>query len=277
MRRRTAEFRLASLGDLAEPVGFDVLSDRVRDYARVTGDMHSSALTGEVAPPVFAALSVWDALNAATKRTVPPEIADVAVHLTQRFIIHTPLRAGLRVTSTAAAVGVFARRAGAEVTYRAETRASDGRLLSEQWLTELYRGVWPAVEAGDQAPDLEPNPSRPPDREVAASVPTDITERYAAVSGDDFAIHLDDEFARSVGLAGRIVHGLCTMALAVNALLLAYQRDVGAVRHLAVRFSRPLLPGRELRVSAWESDGGIAFSSAAGEAVVLRDGLLGLR
>ena len=43
--------------------------------------------------------------------------------------------------------------------------------------------------------------------------------RYAAASGDDFAIHLDDEFARKVGLPGRIVHGLCTMAFAGRAVL----------------------------------------------------------
>ena len=45
-------------------------------------------------------------------------------------------------------------------------------------------------------------------------VADDQTERYAAASGDDFAIHLDDEFARKVGLPGRIVHGLCTLAFA---------------------------------------------------------------
>ena len=36
--------------------------------------------------------------------------------------------------------------------------------------------------------------------------------RYAGASGDFNPIHIDEEFARSVGLPGRILHGLWTMA-----------------------------------------------------------------
>ena len=43
-------------------------------------------------------------------------------------------------------------------------------------------------------------------------VDTDQTFRYAEASGDPMPIHLDDEFAKSVGLPGIIIHGLCTMA-----------------------------------------------------------------
>ncbi len=39
-----------------------------------------------------------------------------------------------------------------------------------------------------------------------------LTYRYAGASGDFNPIHLDDEFARSVGLPGRILHGLWTMS-----------------------------------------------------------------
>ena len=44
-----------------------------------------------------------------------------------------------------------------------------------------------------------------------------MTARYAGASGDFNPIHLDDEFARSVGLPGRILHGLYTMALVARA------------------------------------------------------------
>jgi acyl dehydratase len=39
-----------------------------------------------------------------------------------------------------------------------------------------------------------------------------VTVRYAGASGDFNPIHVDDEFARHVGLPGRILHGLYTMA-----------------------------------------------------------------
>ncbi len=44
-----------------------------------------------------------------------------------------------------------------------------------------------------------------------------VTVRYAGASGDFNPIHIDEEFARSVGLPGRILHGLYTMALVARA------------------------------------------------------------
>ncbi len=44
-----------------------------------------------------------------------------------------------------------------------------------------------------------------------------VTVRYAGASGDFNPIHLDEEFARNVGLPGRILHGLWTMAQVARA------------------------------------------------------------
>jgi acyl dehydratase len=44
-----------------------------------------------------------------------------------------------------------------------------------------------------------------------------VTVRYAGASGDFNPIHVDEEFARQVGLPGRILHGLYTMALLARA------------------------------------------------------------
>jgi acyl dehydratase len=43
------------------------------------------------------------------------------------------------------------------------------------------------------------------------------TARYAGASGDFNPIHIDEEFARQVGLPGRILHGLWTMAQVARA------------------------------------------------------------
>lgn len=45
-----------------------------------------------------------------------------------------------------------------------------------------------------------------------------VTIRYAGASGDFNPIHIDEEFARSVGLPGRILHGLWTMAQVARAV-----------------------------------------------------------
>jgi acyl dehydratase len=39
-----------------------------------------------------------------------------------------------------------------------------------------------------------------------------LTNRYAGASGDFNPIHIDEDFAKAVGLPGRILHGLWTMA-----------------------------------------------------------------
>ena len=44
-----------------------------------------------------------------------------------------------------------------------------------------------------------------------------MTVRYAGASGDFNPIHIDEEFAKQVGLPGRILHGLWTMAQVARA------------------------------------------------------------
>jgi acyl dehydratase len=44
-----------------------------------------------------------------------------------------------------------------------------------------------------------------------------LTVRYAGASGDFNPIHVDEEFAKQVGLPGRILHGLWTMAQVARA------------------------------------------------------------
>jgi acyl dehydratase len=62
-----------------------------------------------------------------------------------------------------------------------------------------------------------------------------VTVRYAGASGDFNPIHVDDEFARQVGLPGRILHGLWTMAQVAR----AHTEALGGPAHLqrlAVQF-----------------------------------------
>ena len=157
--------------------------------------------------------------------------------------------------SWATPVSLLARPNGASLVIKTETRSEDGELVNEQYVTEFFRGVETGRTAGGRPPghrlDVD---GADPIGEVTYPVAEDQTVRYAAASGDDFAIHLDDEFARAVGLPGRIVHGLCTMAFAGRAVLeAAGVSDPRAVKRLAVRFSAPLLPGDPSRLASGAS------------------------
>ena len=65
---------------------------------------------------------------------------------------------------------------------------------------------------------------------------------YAAAGGDHNPIHLDDDFARSVGLPGVIAHGLLQMGLLAT---VASEAAGGPenLKRLFVRFAGMVVPG----------------------------------
>src|SRR5881398_2896637 len=74
-----------------------------------------------------------------------------------------------------------------------------------------------------------------------------LTVRYAGASGDFNPIHVDEEFARSVGLPGRILHGLYTMAQVARAQTEA-AGGPDRLRRLSVQFRGMGLPEQEIVV-----------------------------
>jgi acyl dehydratase len=74
-----------------------------------------------------------------------------------------------------------------------------------------------------------------------------LTVRYAGASGDFNPIHVDEEFARAVGLPGRILHGLWTMAQVAR----AQTEAAGGPEHLkrlSVQFRGMGVPEQEIVV-----------------------------
>ena len=96
-----------------------------------------------------------------------------------------------------------------------------------------------------------------------------LTYRYAGASGDFNPIHLDDEFARSVDLPGRILHGLWTMAQVARAV----SDDPLALSSLSVQFRGIGVPEREIVVTATPgADGVVECEAVQGEQRLVRRG-----
>jgi acyl dehydratase len=93
------------------------------------------------------------------------------------------------------------------------------------------------MEAGDQLPDLKVTPDRY------------VTYRYAGASGDFNPIHIDEAFAQSVGLPGRILHGLWSMAQVARAQTEA-AGGPEALQRLAVQFRGMGVPEQEIVVTS---------------------------
>jgi acyl dehydratase len=94
----------------------------------------------------------------------------------------------------------------------------------------------PELDDGATLPDLKVTPDRY------------LTVRYAGASGDFNPIHIDEEFAKQVGLPGRILHGLYTMAQVARAQTEA-AGGPEKLKRLAVQFRGMGVPEQEITVS----------------------------
>jgi acyl dehydratase len=112
----------------------------------------------------------------------------------------------------------------------------------------------PELTTGEQIPEVRVTPDKY------------LTVRYAGASGDFNPIHVDEEFAKAVGLPGRILHGLWSMAQVARAQTEA-AGGAAKLRRLKVQFRGMGLPEHEVVVT-WtvrEIDGGRAVIDTVAE------------
>ena len=276
-------FDLSQLGTWSEEREFKVEGERAKAYAAATNDPTPAHQAGEIAPPIFAVVPVWEAMGLASAQVISGDMLPFVVHGEQDIRFHQVMRPGHVLRSKAAPVGVHVKGSGTTVVTKTETRDEQGELVTEQYFTTFVRGITDGDSEGEPAPDHR-FPEALRDQEPTAVVTQrfdgDQTYRYSDASGDLMPIHLDDEFARNVGLPGIIIHGLCTMAFTSHAVLGAVAGgETARLRRLAVRFSKPALPGQEIVTRIWaagETDGRTvyAFETATADGdVIVKDGL----
>src|SRR5882762_7630628 len=78
--------------------------------------------------------------------------------------------------------------------------------------------------------------------ELRKTVTVEQIRAYAEASGDRNPIHLDEVFARSVGLPGVIAHGMLTMGLLATVAAEA-AGGPDRLRRLRCRFAGMVVPG----------------------------------
>lgn len=276
-------FRVESLGRPSREHVFAVSPSATRAYAAATNDPIAAHTRGDCAPPVFAVVPVWSALIDAMAAVTPEEHLLKVVHGEQDMRFFAPLTPGMTLHSVATPIGVQVKPSGTTVVVRVTSHDDSGALVCEQYMTSFFRGVVDGDSGGEPAPTHgldDVAKSAAPVASLTQHIDDDQTFRYADASGDRMPIHLDADLARAVGLPGIIVHGLCTMAFVSWAVTTTVgDGDPTRLRRLAVRFSRPVLPGQDITTRIWElrSEGGITTygfetTNPDGE-VVIKDGL----
>ena len=109
-----------------------------------------------------------------------------------------------------------------------------------------------------------------------------LPHRYAGASGDFNPIHIDVDFAKSVGLPQNILHGLYSMAQVARACTSAAGGDPRSLRRLSVQFRGMGMPEQEIAVTgevAEERDGLVLVKAEAvqGDNRIIRRGEAELR
>lgn len=246
---------LAALGQWTEEHSFGVDAARTAAFARATNDLHPRHLDGTYAPPLFIVVPSRDAFIAARSkllpRGLPPGIPPLLGRQDFRFL--APITPGDILVIRSAAIGVHGKTSGTTFVLRINVRNQRQEAVSDQFVTLFFPRFVVALSAGDEAPPVEASRSPgQPVLECTLSTDRDQTFRYSAVSGDPSRMHLDAEVARSMGLPGIIMHGLCTAAFVARAVVeSAGGGDPLLLRRLAVRFSRPLIPGEQITTALW--------------------------
>ena len=231
--------------------------DRAKQYAAATNDDNPAYESGKYAPPVFGVVPTWDAVTVVAADLITPEMFMMLVHGEQDMHFHQPLVPGRTLVSTGEAHGIRVGGSGSRLTMRIESVDADsGEPVLELYNTVFIRGLSDGESGGPAKPDHSfPDEAR--ERKVGeytVHVDDDQTFRYRDASGDLNPIHVDDDFAKSVGLPGIINHGLCTMAMTSQAVIRTVaDGDPARLKRLAVRFSKNVFPGNDVVTTVYDA------------------------
>ncbi|HEX2129333.1 MAG TPA: MaoC/PaaZ C-terminal domain-containing protein [Solirubrobacterales bacterium] len=275
-------FNADKIGVATDPVEFEVTRERIQAYAAATNDKIGPHAAGDVAPPVFAVVPAFQANGMAALSVIPAELLGAILHGEQDLHFRRPIEPGMKLSTVATPIGMRQRSSGVTVVTKTETTA-DGEPVVDQYWTTFVRGAQGAEDVGEDAPGHALDESlreRDPDAQVSQTFDADQTYRYAEASGDPMQIHLDEEFAKAVGLPGIIIHGLCTMAFTSVAAIESFcADDPTRLRRLAVRFAKMTFPEQTITTRFWntgERDGAAAYAyetTSDADELVIKDGL----
>jgi acyl dehydratase len=173
------------------------------------------------------------------------------VHAGIKINFRSAIRNGDQISSTAVLDQIENKASGRILSFSFTTQNAEGTLLADGTTTYFERG-----ESAGKGALLDPEDEETSTVLMVKDIDTlpNQSQLYAEGSGDRFPIHTSDEFARSVGLPGMILHGLCTLALATRAVVnRSAKGDWSKLESVSCRFSKIAQPGERLRIIAYRN------------------------
>ncbi|HVE92606.1 MAG TPA: MaoC/PaaZ C-terminal domain-containing protein [Actinomycetota bacterium] len=260
---------------------YEVTPEAIERYADAVNDPSPLYRKGadSVAPPLFPIVAGWDALAGVMAEALPVDLLMRLVHLVQDMRFHRPIRAGDVLVCRGRVSGIAGSLRGTSATAHVVYASETGEPFGEFYGTIYVRGHTGEPTTGEPVPSITATRQSDPVAVVEQRIDPDQPARYAQASGDHNPIHLDDSFAKQVGLPGVINHGMNTLAFACWAAVenLA-SGDPSRLTRFAGRFSKPVIPGQPITTKFWRTDDGpYVFETAGPDGTVIKDGLAVVR
>ena len=235
--------------------------DAVAAYALATNDPNPRYLDGRAVPPLFTATMIlrseWEAQRLGVG-AYDVTGARGSVHGQHDVYYRAPLRPGMALRWTAATHSAHQTKSGVIVVQRIVITDLDGRALVEHLWSSFHIGGTINAAVGPEPPNhIFPEAARDhPAGRKAVIVDRDQAFRYAGVSGDHAGHAISDDIAQFEGYPRKILQGMCTFGLAAGAVVdMVADGDPDRLRRLAVRFSAPAFPRKDLDIGVF--DGGL--------------------
>jgi hydroxyacyl-ACP dehydratase HTD2-like protein with hotdog domain len=211
-------------------------------------------------PTYACALGLWAVEAAGQLGAYDPKRS---LHASQRLVMHAPLPSAGQVPMTGRIANVYDKGKAALI----EIEINSTYFAATYGIFLPGTGGWggergPTATAGD-----------PVELTEAAQFTTspDLAALYR-LTGDRHPIHIDDAVAEANGFDRPILHGLCTVGIAVRLLAVHLGAHPADLRELEVRLAAPVLPGNTLEVLAGGRHPDTRFEVQVGTTTVLKDG-----
>ncbi|MBJ80901.1 MAG: hypothetical protein CMH60_06240 [Myxococcales bacterium] len=224
-------------------------ADKCQRFARAVVDQNEVYFSGElwVPPMLLATESLQGILQILQDPDVLSEAGDIGrmLHAEERVVWHSVARQGDVVDIEPMLTSIEDKGSGNLLELDANVVTQSGEPLAKVTTSLFFRHPKPSkIDRGGAKVVVDMSAAENVEEWV---VPADQTQTYAEASGDYNPIHLDENFAKMVGLDGRILHGMCTLSFAQRSLLKHFgNNQPGNLHELYAQFSRPVYLGDAL-------------------------------
>ncbi|MEK9752760.1 MAG: MaoC/PaaZ C-terminal domain-containing protein [Rhodospirillaceae bacterium] len=262
--------RAAAVGFEIGPYESELTARRALAYAATLGetaDIHFSDARegGIIAPPMMVIPIEWPAsrdLRETEAFGLGEDERRRVVHAGQDTRIFQPLRPGIKLRLKGTLVSAERIKPGTKTVSRLDIVDDAGKPVATSYATAIYRGVGldgddTVIDAPPPWPDLAPAQAW---TDKTVPIARELPHLYTECADIWNPIHTERAYALKSGLPDIILHGTCTLALAVKEVVAGpLAGDPLRLTRYACRFSGMVIPGGAITVRHADAGDGAHF------------------